>query len=734
MDDISRPRMYRFDSFLLDRHKRSVSRVDDAGNETPIPIGSRAFDLLCLLVEQGGALLSKSEIMQAVWGKVLVEDANLTMQISTLRRILDAERSGGSCIQTIPGRGYRFLPGVVPSPLPYSDATVVPVPQTMRLDEPSVPSVTSPWPRMRFWAGVVLVAALGLAAGGYAWFRITTKPFADRPPLSVVVLPFENIGGDPKDDPVAGTVTDDLTTHLSHISGMFVIARTAARTYEGKSTSPREIGDALGVRYVLEGSVHEAGSMTRIDVELIETDTEAHLWSDRFDLPPPGGDIGRDGLVRQIGQATNIALTDVASARAKREHPNDPEAFDLILQARSLWFHTPDTRSVGQRQKLFERAVTLDPHSIDALLGLAFTLIEKGHKGPDLDRAEEMIGRARQIEPNEQGVLTANAHLLLARGHCAEALVAFQYLREQFPHAPPWTFAPAGYCMILLGRAEEAVSALQQNIRADPHAPYMADRYALLGFATLLLGRDEEAIAWDQRALAANPNSRPVWRAENMLHEAAANARLGHLEEAHRLVNQANQVWPWYTVRNHAPGAMTSPVYAAQLERYREAIALAGLRDHADEGADFGTKSDDRLHEDDNLAGPTPTTAPGVATILTEDLARLLAGHTPIIVDTMESFSGRSLPGAVGLAESGWGAGVADPMQDRLRRKMAELTGGDRTRAIVVVGWSSERFGGRNLALRLVALGYSQVYWYRGGREAWEVADLPEAPMVPTVW
>jgi DNA-binding winged helix-turn-helix (wHTH) protein len=96
MDDISRPRMYRFDSFLLDRHKRSVSRVDDAGNETPIPIGSRAFDLLCLLVEQGGALLSKSEIMQAVWGKVLVEDANLTMQISTLRRILDAERSGGS--------------------------------------------------------------------------------------------------------------------------------------------------------------------------------------------------------------------------------------------------------------------------------------------------------------------------------------------------------------------------------------------------------------------------------------------------------------------------------------------------------------------------------------------------------------------------------------------------------------------------------------------------------------
>jgi rhodanese-related sulfurtransferase len=170
------------------------------------------------------------------------------------------------------------------------------------------------------------------------------------------------------------------------------------------------------------------------------------------------------------------------------------------------------------------------------------------------------------------------------------------------------------------------------------------------------------------------------------------------------------------------------------MERYREALRLAGLRDHADEGVDFGTKSDDRLHEDDDLAGPTPTAAPRAATIRTEELARLLAGRAPIIVDTLESFSGRSLPGAVGLAESGWGTSVADPMQDRLRRKMAELTGGDRTRVIVVVGWSSERFGSRNLALRLVALGYTRIYWYRGGREAWEVAGLPELPMVPTVW
>ena len=548
------------------------------------------------------------------------------------------------------------------------------------------------------------------------------------------MLPFENIGGDPKDDPVAEAVTDDLTTHLSHISGMFVIARTAARIYEGTSTSPREIGDALGVRYVLEGSVQEAGSVTRINVELIETDTEAHLWSDRFDLPPPGGGIGRDGLVRQIGQATNIALTDVASARAKREHPNDPDAFDLILQARSLWFHTPDTRSVEQRQKLFERAVTLDPRSIDALLGLAFSLMETGHKGPELDRAEQMIDRARQIKPNDQGVLTANAHLLLARGHCDEALVAFQYLREQFPHAPPWTFAPAGYALILLGRAEEAVSALQQNIRADPHAPYMADRYALLGFATLLLGRDEEAIAWDQRALAANPDNRPVWRAEHMLHEAAANARLGHLEEAHRFVDQANQVWPWYTVRSHAPGNMTSsglrgpngtlPRGASsrraarprrRRRRFRYEIGRPIARGRRSRRTDSNRRTGCR---DDPHGGPRAPVGGSHADYRRHDGSVFRA-----------VIAGRGWPRGIRLGHQRRRSDARSSSPE-----MAELTGGDHTRVIVVVGWSSERFGGRNLALRLVALGYTQVTWYRGGREAWEVAGLPEAPMVPTVW
>ena len=149
---------------------------------------------------------------------------------------------------------------------------------------------------------------------------------------------------------------------------------------------------------------------------------------------------------------------------------------------------------------------------------------------------------------------------------------------------------------------------------------------------------------------------------------------------------------------------------------FQEGLRLAGERDHADEEADFGVPADDALHDD--FAGLTPTTASGATTIRTADLARFLqdptGGHRHGFV-----FMGPSIPGAVGL-KFRFGGSLTDGEQDRLRSKLRELTAGDLDRPIVAVGFNSERFDGRNLALRLAALGYLNVYWYRGGREAWE--------------
>ena len=142
--------------------------------------------------------------------------------------------------------------------------------------------------------------------------------------------------------------------------------------------------------------------------------------------------------------------------------------------------------------------------------------------------------------------------------------------------------------------------------------------------------------------------------------------------------------------------------------------------------------SDDLLHG--TLEGRTPTTVPGATTVRTDELVKLLADRNPLVIDTMWHSWYLSLPGAIGLNNSDVGGDLHDPTQKRLERKMHELTGGDLTRPLVAVGFNSENFGGRNLALRLLALGYTNVFWYRGGREAWEVAGLPETEVRPADW
>ena len=173
-------------------------------------------------------------------------------------------------------------------------------------------------------------------------------------------------------------------------------------------------------------------------------------------------------------------------------------------------------------------------------------------------------------------------------------------------------------------------------------------------------------------------------------------------------------------------------MYPEQIERYQTSLRLAGLRDHAEEDADFGVPTDGNLHQD--YAGLTPTTVPGATTIHSTELERLLTERTPIVIDPLLYSWGRSIPGAVGLRSAGRGGSTSDAMQDRLRKKMLALTKGDLSTPIVAVGFNSERFDGRNLALRLVALGYTNVYWYRGGREAWEVAGLPETELDVQQW
>ena len=204
--------IYLFEGFRLDRRGGGLSRRDENGAVVSVAIGSRAFDILKVLVERPGALVSKDEIMAAVWPGTVVEDNNLTVQISALRRVLDGGRAEGSCIETVAGRGYRFV------------ATVT----RREADAKSGTAVVS---------------------GGGA--RLLLR-------LSIVVLPFTNLSNDPDQEYFADGISDDLTTDLSRATGSFVIARSTAFTYKGKRVEAKQVGRELGVRYVLEGSLRRS--------------------------------------------------------------------------------------------------------------------------------------------------------------------------------------------------------------------------------------------------------------------------------------------------------------------------------------------------------------------------------------------------------------------------------------------------------------------------------------------
>jgi adenylate cyclase len=546
------------------------------------------------------------------------------------------------------------------------------------------------------------------------------------PRLSIVVLPFGNLSGDPKDDYLAEGITEDVTTDLSRISGMFVIARESAYTYRGKAVDVRKVGEELGVRYVLEGSVRKLGDALRVNAQLIGTETGAHLWADRFDQQRKELSEGQDEIVRRIGQTLNVALTDIESARSRRERPTNPDAFDLILRAQSIGVHPMGPREHAERMVLFEQALGLDPGSVLAMTGLAVELIRSTrvyNAGDELDRAAQLIADAAAINPDNLWVLDATAYLLFARSRYKEAISAYQRLLDEYPNSHS-AYYQIGTCLVFIGRADDAIPMIETAIQRDPRSPSNASRYEFLALALLLLGRNDDAIVWMQRALAANPNLDAPGRASLNLRIAAAHAGLGRSHQARLALAEANRIWPYDTVRTHAPDDPSDRKWALLVESYQDALRLARHRDHAEEDADFGVGSDDRLHAD--LAGLTPTAMPGATTISTVDLQRLLVERKPIVIDPMLYWWGRSIPGAVALKRAGLGSSTSDAMQDRLRRKMLTLTRGDLATPVVAIGFNSERFDGRNLALRLVSLGYTNVYWYRGGREAWEVKGLPE--------
>jgi TolB-like protein/DNA-binding winged helix-turn-helix (wHTH) protein len=521
----------RFEDWRFDRRTRLLFRQDAAGAWTPVSIGSRALEILALLLERPGTVVSREAIMDAVWPNTAVEANNLTVQIAALRRALDHNRTGGTCIRTVPGRGYRFVVPVHPdedSPPPRQDPHINGSASTDVLPaEPggcravtasttaSSAGVSLGFGRfvrrlygVRFVAlltgsCLAIAALLLLGLSHSSWLVGRPAP----PRLSLVVLPFENLSGDPKDAYLADGITDDLTSDLSLFPGAFVIARETAYTYDKKPADVRTIGDALGVRYVLEGSVRRIESTIRVNVQLTSAENGAHLWSDRFDEQITELAAGQEQIVTRMRAGLGISLVEIEKARSLRERPTNPDAFDLILRARALYNQPPSLQRHLEAQALFERALMLDPSSVSALSWVVLCLIERADTRDgwryleNMQRAERLAAQARAIAPGARETLGATFQWLRSIDRCQEAIPVAEQIIQRFPNYA-LGYAYLGSCKLITGHAEEDLPLEAKAMQINPRDPNLFLRYRRLGFASLLLGRDKDAITFLKQSLA----------------------------------------------------------------------------------------------------------------------------------------------------------------------------------------------------------------------------------------
>ena len=400
----------------------------------------------------------------------------------------------------------------------------------------------------------------------------TTSWKSPPPRLSIVVLPFANIGGDPEQEYFVDGVTESLTTDLSRMSGMLVIARNTAFTYKGKSVDVLQVGNELNTRYAFEGSVQRRGDRMRVNVQLIDAGTGNHLWAERFDKPV--GDLFdmQDEIVTRLARQLGTELISAEARRAERA-PN-PDSVDLYFQGMASLNrgNTPDY--LLQARDYFERALKLDPGNVEALVWGAYVDTLKASLYATDDRAERLAA-AETALAKALSLVTEHAWAHLSLGLVLiQTKRAVQGIAEcERALAIDRNLAPAhamiGLAKYRIGSSEETEAHVEEALRLSPRDSFVAAWMSIAGDAKLFLGKDEEAVTRLSRAIALNRNNPYTY-----FLLAAALAHLDRMDEARDAVQAGLALNPNFTMRRYLAGAASDhPTFLAQRER-----AVVGLR------------------------------------------------------------------------------------------------------------------------------------------------------------
>jgi TolB-like protein/class 3 adenylate cyclase len=396
----------------------------------------------------------------------------------------------------------------------------------------------------------VRVYRLGVAAG--------PRPVAPDAParrLSIVVLPFLNLSRDLEQEYFVDGLTESLTTELSRIAGAFVIARNSAFTYKGKAVDVKQVGRELGVHYVLEGSVQAAGSRVRVNAQLIDTESGAHLWGDRFD--GKRGDLFdlQDEIVTRLARSLDFELTEAEAARVERLRAQDPDSTDLAIRGWALSNRSPSVENFHSAIELFERALAIDERNVDALAGLSLAHGRLAlnwltdNPSEHFQAGERAALQAIALDPGDARAHYALAYSLVGTDRGEQAVGEFERalaLNRNLASA----HALIGMCMRFIGRPEESEAYARASIALSPRDPQIGSWYFQIGAAALQLGELEKAVLWLRRSVEADRHY-----ATFHFFLASALARQGLIEEAHAVAAAALALDPTFTVRRMRDGA-----------------------------------------------------------------------------------------------------------------------------------------------------------------------------------
>jgi adenylate cyclase len=439
-----------------------------------------------------------------------------------------------------------------------------------------------PEPKKR--AGLALVAA-GIAAllivfAMGAWHFLGANPPApvasnaaapaQSAHLSIVVLPFANLSGDPTQDYFADGITENLTTDLSRLSGSFVIARNTAFTFKGKNVDTREIGKELGVRYVLEGSVQRDAGRMRVNVQLIDAESGKHLWAERFDKPLADLFEMQDEIVARLANQLGTELTSAEAHRAERA--SNPDSMDLFFQGLASLNKGINLENMVHARGYFERALAVDPGNLDALLGVGRVDYSVGGAYLSNDRAarlaaaETAIAKVLSVRPNDGLAHEIMGGILTQTKRADQGIAEFDLALALDPNLAV-AYGDIGLAKMFVGHPEEAGARENEALRLSPRDSFAWLWLHFAGAAKLNLGAEEEAVTLFRRSIENN-------RTNPLTHFflAATLANLGKSEEARAEAKAGLALDPGFSIgRFRSGGENDNPMGERLMEGMRKA-------------------------------------------------------------------------------------------------------------------------------------------------------------------